>query len=85
MEAELRQVGARPRDGAKDGLLSVHPTLSLGVQSRRSSVLVPLDSWAQLHAQQLSGICCFWEGTSCSGDDQPSRVRAWPEEGGFSD
>ena len=48
-----------------------------------SSVLVPLDNWAQHPAQQPSGICCFWEGTSCSGGDQPSRVRAGLGEGGF--
>lgn len=63
------------------GLLSVPPFLPPGVQSQRSSVLAPLDSWAQHHAPQWSGICCFWEGTSCSGGDQPSRVRAWPRGG----
>lgn len=63
------------------GLLSVCPSLPLGVQSQRTLVLVPLDNWAQVPAQRLSGICCFWEGISCSGGDQPSRVRAWPRGG----
>lgn len=79
----LSWVGAWAQGGDDQSLrpssvLSLHPSLLLGLQSQTSSVLVPLDNWAQHPAQQLSGICCFWEGTSCSGGDQPSRVRAWP-------
>lgn len=74
-----------PGKGAIPGLLSVHPSLPLGLLSQRPSFLVPLDSWAQRPAQQPSGICCFWEGTSCSGGDPPSRVRAQPGAGGCSE
>lgn len=66
-----------------DGLLSVPPFLPPGVQSQRSSVLAPMDSCAQRRVQRRNGTCYFWEGTSCSGGDQPSRVRAWPRGSEF--
>ena len=68
-------------NGAVDGLLSVRPSLPLGLLSQSSSVRVPLDSWAHRPARQLNGTCCFWAGTSHSGGDPPSRVRPQPAVG----
>lgn len=71
-------------DEAMDGLPSERPSLPIGAQSQTSSVPVPLDNWAQHPTLQLSAIYCFWEGTSRSGGDPPSRVRAWPRGAGFA-
>lgn len=78
---KLRWKRQWPGNGAVDGLLSVRPSLPLGLLSQSSSVRVPLDSWAHHTARQLSGTCCFWAGTSHSGGDPPSRVRPQPAVG----
>lgn len=80
--AGLGEVGTRlragqegPENGSRNCCLSMHAFLPTEVPSQMSSALVPRGSLVRPPAQQLSGIFFFWEGTSHSGGDQPSRVR----------
>lgn len=79
MGTRPQEVQAGPENGARNSFPLTHSFLLTEVPSRIPSALVPQGSWAQPPAQQWSGTCFFWEGTSHSGGDQPSRVRGGGE------